>query len=78
MATTLTMAGQLAIAGAARLGADAGVLCQVAPAHRTYRPLAHQVVHQATWTKGAVGFPTTSMVFGTKNRNARPLSELSP
>lgn len=79
METTLTMAGLLADAGAARLrGAPGLVSCPAAP---TYGAHAHQVsgMHQsATWTKGAVAEPTTFMVLDGKNRPTRPLSELSP
>jgi hypothetical protein len=63
--TTLTMAGHLAHAGAARPAAALGAL-----AYGT---------HQASaWTQGAIAKPATSMVFDRKNRPTRPLSELSP
>jgi hypothetical protein len=78
METTLTMAGPLAVAGAARLrGASAPAACP----SPTYRAHAHQVSgiqQSATWTKGAFAEPTTFMVLTGKNRPTRPLSELSP
>ena len=83
METTLTMAGLLADAGAARLcGASALVSCPSgASAVAAYGVHAHQGSGQhqsATWTKGAIAEPTTFMVFDGKNRPTRPLSELSP
>ena len=83
METTHTMAGQLAVAGAARLRAAAPLAsCPTGAALAvSYGVVEHQVTgnHQlATWTKGAFAQPTTSMVFDRKNRPSRPLSELSP
>jgi hypothetical protein len=80
---TLTMAGLLASAGAARLGvavlAECPTVTAVAP---TYGAGS---VHQgsgnhlfSTWTQGAIAKPATFMVFDRKNRPTRPLSELSP
>jgi len=80
---TLTMAGLLASAGAARLGvavlAECPTVTAVAP---TYGAAS---VHQgsgkhlfSTWTQGAIAKPATFMVLDRKNRPTRPLSELSP
>ena len=67
MTTTLTMAGQLALAGAARPGACLGLTLGEYGTH-----------HQASaWTKGAIAKPATSMVFDRKNRPTRPLPEHS-
>jgi len=82
METTLTMAGLLADAGAARLrGASVPVSCPAGATAMTYGVHAHHVpaIHQsASWTKGADAEPTTFMVLTGKNRPTRPLSELSP
>lgn len=80
---THTMAGLLASAGAARLGAVTTL------AERTctspVAPYATAAAHQgsghllsSTWTQGAIAKPATFMVFDGKNRPTRPLSELSP
>jgi hypothetical protein len=79
---TPTMAGLLASAGVARLGALTLAEC---PA-RTLAPMSGATsVHQgsgnhlfSTWTQGAIAKPATYMVFDRKNRPTRPLSELSP
>jgi hypothetical protein len=74
METTLTMAGQQAIAGAARLRAAApGLIGSAVAAHPV--SAGHQ---PTTWTKGALSFPTTSMVLEHKNRPTRLLPERSP
>lgn len=84
METTHTMAGLLAVAGAARLRAAApGASCSTAaPVAVSYGiPVAHPVTgtHQPTsWISGALAKPATFMVFDRKNRPTRPLSELSP
>ncbi len=80
---THTMAGLLASAGAARLGAVALAEC---PSGTTLAPMYGTTsVHQgsgnhllSTWTQGAIAKPATFMVFDRKNRPTRPLSELSP
>lgn len=82
METTLTMAGQQAVAGAPRLlagppvetGSGTGVAfgCPTVPAH--HAPAAYPI----TWTKGAFSIPTTSMVLDRKNRPTRLLPERSP
>ena len=84
MATTLTMAGHVAHAGAARLvcGAPAPSSAMTPAAH----PAAVLVAsvggygtHQAsTWTKGATAKTRTFVQIDGKNRPTRPLSELSP
>ena len=84
METTLTMAGLLADAGAARLRVAAPLAsCPTAAAlGATYGISAQHVVTgnhpSATWTKGALAKPATFMVFDRKNRPTRPLLELSP
>jgi hypothetical protein len=78
-----TMAGLLASAGAARLGAVTLAECPTATA---LAPMPGATsVHQgsgthlfSTWTQGAIAKPATYMVFNRKNRPTRPLSELSP
>ena len=78
-----TMAGLLASAGAARLGAVTLAECPTATA---LAPMfGAGSVHQgsdnhlfSTWTQGAIAKPATYMVFDRKNRPTRPLSELSP
>ena len=81
---TLTMAGLLASAGAARLGVAVLAEC---PAATAPAPMygAGSVQHQgsgnhlfSTWTQGAIAKPATFMVLDRKNRPTRPLSELSP
>ena len=80
---THTMAGLLASAGAARLGAVTLAEC---PTGTTLAPTyGATTVHQgsgnhllSTWTQGAIAKPATFMVFDRKNRPTRPLSELSP
>ena len=78
-----TMAGLLASAGAARLGAVTLAECPAAPAVASMSGATS--VHQgsgnhlfSTWTQGAIAKPATFMVFDRKNRPTRPLSELSP
>lgn len=74
METTLTMAGQQAIAGAARLRAAApGPIGSAVPAHPA--SAGHQ---PTTWTKGVLSIPATFMVLETKNRPTRLLPERSP
>ena len=80
--TTLTMAGHLAHAGAAR---PASVCLAPIPAMSAASPAVHVAstggygTHQAsTWTKGAIAETTTFVVLDRKNRPPRPLSELSP
>jgi hypothetical protein len=80
---THTMAGLLASAGVARLGAVTLAEC---PTGTTLAPTyGVRSVHQgsgnhllSTWTQGAIAKPATFMVFDRKNRPTRPLSELSP
>lgn len=80
---THTMAGLLASAGAARLGAVTLTEC---PSGTTLAATyGAAVVHQgsgnhpsSTWTQGAIAKPATFMVFDRKNRPTRSLSELSP
>ena len=81
---THTMAGLLASAGAARLGAV--TLAECPAGTTTLAPMyGAAVVHQgsgnhpsSSWTQGAIAKPATFMVFDRKNRPTRPLSELSP
>jgi len=74
METTLTMAGQQAIAGAARVCAAAsGPIGSAVPAHPV--SAGHQ---PTTWTKGALSISTTFMVLEPKNRPTRLLPERSP
>lgn len=84
METTLTMAGLLADAGAARLRAVAPLascLTAAAPG-AVYGSLAQHPVSgnhpSATWTQGAIAKPATFMVLDRKNRPTRPLLEHSP
>ena len=79
-----TMAGLLASAGAARLGAVALAEC---PTGTTLASMSGATaVHRgsgtthlfSTWTQGAIAKPATYVVFDRKNRPTRPLSELSP
>jgi hypothetical protein len=82
METTLTMAGLLADAGAARLrGVSTLASCPAGAASTpSYGGHAHQVIGQhqsATWTKGAIADPATFMVLFGKNRPTRPFSEVS-
>jgi hypothetical protein len=68
METTLTMAGQLAHAGAARPAAVLGLTLGEYGTH-----------HQASaWTMGAIAKPATFAVSDRKNRPTRPLPELTP
>jgi hypothetical protein len=68
METTLTMAGHLAHAGAARPCAALGTSQGGYGTH-----------HQAsTWTEGAIAKPATFTVLDRKNRPTRPLPEHSP
>lgn len=82
METTLTMAGQQAVAGAARLRVGApAVLGSAARATSGYAAVsAHPAPagHRTTWTKGACVIPTTFMVLEHKNRPTRLLPERSP
>jgi len=80
METTLTMAGLLADAGAARLRVAAPGSCRTgAAATGAYGVLAHPVSgHQTTWISGALASPATFMVLDRKNRPTRRPSELSP
>ena len=78
-----TMAGLLASAGAARLGAVTLAECPTGTTGASM--FGATSVHQgsgnhlfSTWTQGAIAKPATSMVFDRKNRPTRPLSELSP
>jgi hypothetical protein len=80
---THTMAGLLASAGAARLGAV--TLAERAGSTTLAATYGPATVHQgssthlsSTWTQGAIAKPATFMVFDRKNRPTRPLSELSP
>ena len=81
--TTHTMAGLLAVAGAARLRAAAPLASYLgaAPVATIGATPQHQVFGNhpsAIWTKGRLAKTTTFMVLDRKNRPARPLSELSP
>ena len=72
-AATLTMAGHLAHAGAARLVSAPGATLVAT----TGGYGSHQ--QDSSWTKGAIAKPMTTFVaFDRKNRPTRPLSELSP
>jgi hypothetical protein len=80
---TLTMAGLLASAGAARLGVAVLAECPTATALAPMYGAGS--VHQgsgnhlfSTWTQGVIAKPATFMVLDRKNRPTRPLSELSP
>ena len=80
---THTMAGLLASAGAARLGAVTLAECagSTTPAVTYGTAAVHQVSGNhpsSTWTQGAIAKPATFMVFDRKNRPTRSLSELSP
>ena len=77
---TLTTAGLLASAGAARLGVAVPAECATATLAPMYGTgSAHQGSHlSSTWTQGAIAKPATFVVLDRKNRPARPLSELSP
>ena len=79
---TLTKAGLLAHAGAARLRVAAPVACTAPAVTSAYGAVAHAELgqqHQSTtWISGALAKPATFMVFDRKNRPTRPLSELSP
>lgn len=76
MTTTLTMAGHLAHAGAARPRVALGTTLPAAYLAATQGGCG---THQTSvWTQGAIAKPATSMVFDRKNRPARHLSELSP
>ena len=84
VSTTLTMAGHMAHAGAAR---PAAVLGSTLAATRTAAHAAAPVAtkggygsHQdSTWTQGAIAKPATTFVGRIrKNRPSRPLLELSP
>jgi hypothetical protein len=79
--TTLTMAGHLAHAGAARPCAAFGApisASATAPAAHVETTLGGYGTHQSSWTTGAIAKPATSMVFDRKNRPTRQHSELSP
>ena len=77
---TLTMAGQQAIAGAARLRAGSGIASAsplAAGSSAVHGAYGHS--HAATWTVETVAEPTTfAMVFDGKNRPTRQPSERSP
>jgi len=80
---THTMAGLLASAGAARLGAV--TLAECSSGTTLTATYGAAVVDQgsgnhpsSTWTQGAIAKPATFMVFDRKNRPTRSLSELSP
>jgi hypothetical protein len=80
---TLTMAGQQAIAGGARLCAGSRLRPASVPAvgHvASAIPAAYGHLHSAKWTVDAAAEPTTTafMVFDGKNRPTRQPSELSP
>ncbi|MFP5256214.1 MAG: hypothetical protein ACLGI8_10235 [Acidimicrobiia bacterium] len=82
METTLTMAGQQAVAGAARLRVGApGVLGSGARTTCGYAAVPAHLAsagHRTTWTKGAFVIPTTFMVLEHENRPTRLLPERSP
>jgi hypothetical protein len=82
METTLTMAGQLALAGAARpsaaFGAPTSASTTAAHVAHVEATLGGYGTHQSLWTSGAIAKPATSMVFDRKNRPTRQPSELSP
>lgn len=69
-----TMAGLLASAGAARLGA---LTVASMPGATSPHPGSGKHLF-STWSQGAIVTPTTYVVFDRKNRPTRPLSELSP
>ena len=73
--TTLTMAGHTAHAGAARPRVHLGATLPAALVATQGGYGTHQA---SSWTKGAIAKPATFMVFDSKNRPARHLSELSP
>jgi hypothetical protein len=68
METTLTMAGQLAHAGAARPAAASGLTLGEYGTHS----------QASAWTQGAIAKPATFMVLDRKNRPTRRLPELTP
>jgi hypothetical protein len=70
METTLTMAGHLAAAGAARPRAAFGMSQGGYGTH--HRSAAW------TWTEGAIAKPATFVVLDAKNRPTRHLPELTP
>lgn len=81
-AQTHTTAGRTAPAGAPRLGVGAGaVYATVSTATAMYGDaVVHAVAgghHAISWTKGALAKPSTFVVFDSKNRPTRPLSELA-
>lgn len=81
METTLTMAGQLAVAGAARLrvAAPGHHAAACAPYGSAVSALAVSAGHQpTTWTKGEFEKPATFMVIDRTNRPTRLLPERSP
>jgi hypothetical protein len=79
--TTLTMAGPLALAGAARPCAASGAPISASTTARVAHveaTVGGYGTHQSLWTTGAIAKPATSMVFDRKNRPTRQPSELSP
>lgn len=79
---TLTTAGLMASAGAARIVALTSAECTggTTPA-ASHGAAVHQVsgTHPSyLWTRGTIAKPATFMVLDRKNRPTRPLSELSP
>lgn len=82
METMLTMAGQLAHAGAARLRVAApgvpAASCAPYGSHVAAAPVVSAGHQPTTWTEGAIAKPATFMVLVRKNRPARLLPERSP
>jgi len=84
METTLTMAGQQAVAGAARLRVAAPGHHAAACAHGSSVAApavsgSASAVHQpTTWIEGVFAKPVTVMVLDRKNRPSRLLPERSP
>lgn len=81
-AQTHTTAGRTASAGAPRLSVGAGDFdATVSTATAMYAgAVVHAMAggnHAISWTKGALAKPSTCVVFDSKNRPTRPLSELS-
>ncbi len=79
---TLTMAGQQAVAGDARLCAGPGVRTASPSTAAAAAPAIHGAyghLHSAKWAVDVVAEPTTTfLVFDDKNRPTRQPSELSP
>lgn len=78
--TTLTMAGLLAGAGAARLRVAPVSRCAGATPIHAHGAIAHPAAgyQPTTWTTGTSAKPATFMVLDRKNRPTRLLSERSP